>query len=263
MRGIALIIALIALIAWQPAGATTISTSADLSAVPTSAGTGLTVQYYSFGSTEATSWAQANKLILAANGPTATFNTTAICYPDCAGNTVNDSPETMAQYVSGSDTNFSYTVSGSQIPTTIADTAMVMTGYIAITQVGTYTFYLGSDDGSILSIGGQTIVNNDGQHNFQTDTGTATFSAPGLYAFTLDYFEASGSAGLDLYASDPTGTCVIGRGANCAAGTAQTGLFYSSLPAAAVPEPASLWVMAGGLLGVFGFARWRRRVSVA
>ncbi len=245
MRGIALIIALIALIAWQPAGATTISTSADLSAVPTSAGTGLTVQYYSFGSTEATSWAQANKLILAANGPTATFNTTAICYPDCAGNTVNDSPETMAQYVSGSDTNFSYTVSGSQIPTTIADTAMVMTGYIAITQVGTYTFYLGSDDGSILSIGGQTIVNNDGQHNFQTDTGTATFSAPGLYAFTLDYFEASG------------------RGANCAAGTAQTGLFYSSLPAAAVPEPASLWVMAGGLLGVFGFARWRRRVSVA
>jgi hypothetical protein len=30
---------------------------------------------------------------------------------------------------------------------------MVITGSIAITQMGTYAFYLGSDDGSILTIG--------------------------------------------------------------------------------------------------------------
>jgi len=68
---------------------------------------------------------------------------------------------------------------------------MVVTGYIAITQAGTYTFNLGSDDGSLLYIGGQQIINNDGQHNFQTDTQQVIFSAAGLYAITLDDFEAS------------------------------------------------------------------------
>ena len=260
LRGITLLVAVWVLFAGQPAGATTITigAGADLAAVPGSAGTGLSASYYSFGSTEATSWAQASSLIAASGGPTATFNTTAICYPDCAGNTINDSPTTMAQYVGGSSSNFTYTVPPGQIPTTIADTAMVITGYIAITQAGTYTFNLGSDDGSLLYIGGQQVINNDGQHNFQTDSQQVNFSAPGLYAITLDDFEASGSAGVDLYASNPSGTCVIGRAANCAAGTAQTGLFYSSLPAAPVPEPASLWVMTTGLLGLFAVLRRRR-----
>jgi hypothetical protein len=258
----AFLIAVCALFAAQPAGATsiTIGSNADLGAVPASAGTGLSASYYSFGSTEATNWAQASSLIASSGGPTATFNTTAICYPDCASNTINDSPTTMAQYVGGSSTNFTYTVPSSQIPTTIADTAMVVTGYIAITQTGTYTFNLGSDDGSLLYIGGQQIINNDGQHSFATDTQQVTFTAAGLYAITLDDFEASGSAGVDFYASNPSGTCVIGRSASCAAGTAQTSLFYSSLPAAApVPEPASLWIMTTGLLGMFGLVRWRRR----
>jgi hypothetical protein len=258
----ALLIAVCGLFAGQPAGATsiTIGSGADLGAVPGSAGTGLSASYYSFGSTEATSWAQASSLIASSGGPTATFNTTAICYPDCAGNTINDSPTTMAQYVGGSSTNFTYTVPSSQIPTTIADTAMVVTGYIAITQAGTYTFNLGSDDGSLLYIGGQQIINNDGQHSFATDTQQVTFTTAGLYAITLDDFEASGSAGVDFYASNPSGACVIGRAASCAAGTAQTGLFYSSLPAAApVPEPGSLWIMTTGLLGMLGFLRWRRR----
>ena len=262
LRGMAFLIAVFAVFAGQPAGANPITIgTGPLAAVPGSAGTGLSASYYSFGSTEATSWSQASSLIAASHGPTATFNTTSICYPDCAGNTINDSPLTMAQYVGGNGgaSNFTYTVQPGQIPTTIADTAMVITGYIAITQAGTYTFNLGSDDGSILYIGGQQVINNDGQHSFQTDMQQVTFSSAGLYAITLDDFEASGSAGLDLYASNPSGACVIGRAANCAAGTAQTGLFYSSLPAAPAPEPASLWVMTTGLLGLFGVLRRRRR----
>ena len=137
----------------------------------------------------------------------------------------------------------------------ISQTAMVITGYIAITQTGAYTFNLSSDDGSELFIGGQAVADNDDQHSLQTVTGTAAFTQVGLYAITLDYFEASGSAGLKLTASNPSGACAIAVAASCTGGTAQTTLFYSSLPAGAVPEPASLWVLAAGLTGMFAASR--------
>ena len=72
------------LLAWRPAGATTISPSLDLGAVPASAGTGLSASYYQFG-TGLNNLAQASSLIAASSGPVATFTTTAICYPNCAG----------------------------------------------------------------------------------------------------------------------------------------------------------------------------------
>jgi hypothetical protein len=248
------------LMAWRPAHAVTISTTADLGPVPGVAGTGLAGTIYQFGS-EPTNWSQAASMIATSNGSVATFKTTAICYPDCSGNTINDSPETFSSYVgSGTNSNsFSYTVPSAQ-PTQIANSAMVITGYIAITQAGTYTFNLGSDDSSLLYIGGQQIVNSDVQKNFGYTSGTATFSQAGLYAITLDYAEASGSAALDLYASGPSGSCILGRAASCASGTTQqTGLFYSSLPATATPEPASLSVLATGVAAIFGLRRRRRR----
>ena len=264
LRGITLLIAVCALFAGLPAGATPIpiSASADLAPVPTSAGTGLAVKYYTFGNTEETSWAANSAAIAAGSGPVATFNTTEICYPDCAGSTVNDSSTTMAQYVANGASNFTYTVSPSQIPTTIANSAMVITGYLDITQAGTYTFNLGSDDGSILYIGGQQIINGDSQRSQSTGTQQVSFAQAGLYAITIDYYEVSGSAGLDFYASNSAGTCIIGRAASCASNTtATTNLFYSSLPSGTtpVPEPGSLWVMATSLLGLCGALFWRRR----
>jgi PA14 domain/PEP-CTERM motif len=259
MRGIALFILICGLAAWRPAGAVTISTSADLGAVPGAAGTGLSGSIYQFSS-EPSNWAQASTMIAASSGPLATFKTTSICYPDCAGHTANDSPETFAQYVgSGTNSNsFSYT--GTSQPTQIANSAMVITGYIAITQAGTYNFNLGSDDSSLLYIGGQQIVNNDGQKNFAFASGAATFTQAGLYAITLDYAEASGSAGLEFSMENSANACVIGT-ANCTGGTAQTGLFYSSLPATATPEPASLSVLATGVAAIFGLRRRRRRTA--
>jgi len=259
MRGITLLILICGLAAWRPASAVTISTSADLGAVPGTAGTGLSGSIYQFSS-EPTNWAQASTMIAASSGPLATFKTTSICYPDCAGHTAGDSPETFAQYVgSGTNSNsFSYT--GTSQPTQIANSAMVITGYIAISQAGTYNFNLGSDDSSLLYVGGQQIVNSDGQKNFAFTSGAATFTQAGLYAITLDYAEASGSAGLEFSMENSAGACVIGT-VNCTGGAAQTGLFYSSLPATPAPEPASLSVLASGVAAIFGLRRRRRRVA--
>ena len=244
------------LMAWRSAGAVTISASQDLAAVPANAGTGLLGNYYKFSSSSNIgNLANANILISSSGGPTATFTTTEVCFPDCAGNSISDS-STMTQFLNGHTSTFSYT-SANQ-PTSIDHSAIMLTGYIAITQTGTYNFNLGSDDGSQLVIGGQTVINNDNDHGFSNSTGSATFSQTGLYAISLEYFEDSGSTGLDFYGSDPTGACVFGRSSNCASGSATTGLFYGSLPATAKPEPASIMIFGAGL-GSLALMRRRRR----
>jgi hypothetical protein len=161
----------------------------------------------------------------------------------------------MTQFLNGHTSTFSYT--GTNQPTSIDHSAIVLNGYIAITQTGTYNFNLGSDDGSSLTIGGTSVINNDNDHSFQFDSGSATFTQTGLYAISIEYFEDSGSTGLDFYGSGPSGACVFGRAANCASGSATTGLFYSTLPTA-TPEPASLLIFGAALTGLAAIRRRRR-----
>jgi len=258
MRRISLILLACLMMAWQPAGAVTISASQDLAAVPTTSGTGLLGSYYKFSSSSNIgSLANANILESSSGGPTATFTTTEICFPDCAGTSISDS-STMTQFLNGHTSSFSYT-SATQ-PTSIDHSAITLTGYISITSAGTYNFNLGSDDGSSLSIGGTSVINNDTDHSYQVDSGSATFTQAGLYAISLQYFEDSGSTGLELYASDNSGNCVIGRSANCASGSTTTGLFYSSLPSSTpAPEPASILIFGAGLGGLALVRRRSRR----
>jgi hypothetical protein len=244
------------------AGATTIiPSSVSAGSVPNSAGTGLNGSYYDFGASVGTlgSLAQTNQLISSIGAATATFTTTAVCFPDCAGNSLSDSSP-LTSLLNGNVNNFSYTVPGTTV-TSVDHAAMLVTGYIAVTHAGSYTFYLGSDDGSQLLIGGQSVINNDGLHSFTNDTGTATFSAAGLYSINIEYFENTGVTAFDLYATDnSTGQCIIGRAASCAAGTASTADFYSSASPAA-PEPASFAIMAGGLLALAAARLWRSRAA--
>jgi hypothetical protein len=222
--------------------------------VPSTSGSGLLGYYYKFKSTSNIgTLANANQLISSSGGPTATFTTTEVCFPDCAGTSLSDS-STMTQFLNGHASTFSYT-SANQ-PTSIDHSAIVLNGYIAITQTGTYNFNLGSDDGSSLTIGGVSVINNDNDHGFTNNTGQATFSQTGLYAISLMYFEDSGSTALDFYGSGPSGTCIFGRTASCASGSERTTLFYGSLPTAA-PEPASLTIFGAGLAAV-GVIRRRR-----
>ncbi|MCW5625793.1 MAG: hypothetical protein KIT73_13865, partial [Burkholderiales bacterium] len=75
-------------------------------------------------------------------------------------------------------------------------------GKIWIGEAGPVTFHVTSDDGSKLFIDGQLVVNNDGVKTQMTEaSGTRTLTA-GWHDIRLDYFNRTGSAGIQL-AYDP------------------------------------------------------------
>jgi len=78
------------------------------------------------------------------------------------------------------------------------------TGYIRIDTPGTYTFYTASDDGSKLYIGDwegvgplTEVVNNDGTHGTQEQSGTIELSA-GYHGIMVTFFEKGGGDVLEV-----------------------------------------------------------------
>ncbi|MFT5423893.1 MAG: hypothetical protein ACI89L_001684 [Phycisphaerales bacterium] len=71
------------------------------------------------------------------------------------------------------------------------------TGYFVAPIRAHYTFYLDSDDGSRLTIGSSPVVDHDGNHGYTEATGEIPLDE-GPHAFTLEYFQATGDAGLRL-----------------------------------------------------------------
>lgn len=80
---------------------------------------------------------------------------------------------------------------------TSANYALSFHGYINIDKDGLYDFYLNSDDGSNLLIGNSVIVNNDGLHLTKEVHGSIALKA-GKHAITVNYFQQSGEANLDV-----------------------------------------------------------------
>lgn len=64
----------------------------------------------------------------------------------------------------------------------------IFKGAIEIPEDGIYTFFTRSDDGSILYIAGEEVVNNDSSHAAIAATGRIPLKK-GLHPFTLKYFE--------------------------------------------------------------------------
>lgn len=64
-------------------------------------------------------------------------------------------------------------------------------GFLHIAREGEYTFHLGSDDGSRLTIGGQQVVLNGGVHPFGFQSGRAKLTA-GAHPLAVDFFQGPG-----------------------------------------------------------------------
>ena len=240
-----------------------IDASQRVGAVPGYAGTGLDGLYYdnNFGySTDAGA------------APQASFTTTNICYPDCFQGRIRDGDGGLSYFTNGNASNI-VDLTGSGLRGSWDSSQLILSGYIAITQPGTYTFSLGSDDNSFLTIAGQSIASIPGC--CYTDVEQATFSAAGLYAIAVNFQEGGGSSYLSLTAFDPTFDptsydpysqdasptgCILGctdANGNLQANT----LFYSQAQIDSAPAPVTGagWLSLLVAMGVIGLrkVRWQ------
>ncbi len=76
------------------------------------------------------------------------------------------------------------------------------TGFIHLPKDGEYRFFLGSDDGSQLSIDGKQIILNDGVHPHSVKDGKAQLNA-GVHEVLVDYFEGGGEESLSVEIQGP------------------------------------------------------------
>jgi hypothetical protein len=75
-------------------------------------------------------------------------------------------------------------------------------GEISIAESGTYMFRTTSDDGSLVIIDGELVVNNDGWHGMQSVEGSIQLSA-GFHTITIPFYEDGGGSGLEVsYAAE-------------------------------------------------------------
>lgn len=75
-------------------------------------------------------------------------------------------------------------------------------GYLKIDKAGAYTFSTRSNDGSKLFIGGDLVVNNDGNHGMEEKSGRINLE-PGCHQFTLDYAQGGDQFGLEVFYEGP------------------------------------------------------------
>lgn len=84
---------------------------------------------------------------------------------------------------------------------------VVYNAYLDIPETGVYTFYLRSDDGSRLFVGGKKLLDNDGIHGMKEATGSLALKK-GKHALTLEFFQKLGGVGLDFRIADQHGQIV-------------------------------------------------------
>lgn len=79
---------------------------------------------------------------------------------------------------------------------------VIYTGFMRIDADGVYMFSTRSDDGSVLTIDDQPIVDNDGKHPLQ-EQGGAVALQKGYHKFTLKYFDTGSVCALRVFMTVP------------------------------------------------------------
>jgi len=75
--------------------------------------------------------------------------------------------------------------------------ALTFDGYLRVFADGLYDFRLASDDGAVLRIDGETVIDRDGPQSPGESAGQIGLAA-GLHAISLKYFQDGGGKGLSL-----------------------------------------------------------------
>ena len=121
------------------------------------------------------------------------------------GNTVDNIP-TSGALATGTISDFDVaTLQNALDPGDVDTYSIRYTGYINITTPGLHTFETSSDDGSKLFVDGAEVLDNDGIHGTETQSGTVTLSA-GLHRITILFFENTGSNVLGVNHQPPGGS---------------------------------------------------------
>ncbi|NND97872.1 MAG: DUF1080 domain-containing protein [Pirellulaceae bacterium] len=78
-----------------------------------------------------------------------------------------------------------------------SDVILRFDGFLPIAKTGSYSFRLGSDDGSMLYIAGKRVIDNDGVHPHSFKEKTLKLKK-GVHAIRVEYFESGGEESLTL-----------------------------------------------------------------
>jgi hypothetical protein len=106
----------------------------------------------------------------------------------------------------GASTGYNWHPLNSNTQQPLSDFGADITGTITAPAAGTYSFTLGSDDGSQLYIDGNLVIDNGGERNFTDATQTVSLTA-GTHSLEVQFFESgTGQSGVDLNSYVVTGS---------------------------------------------------------
>ena len=80
---------------------------------------------------------------------------------------------------------------------------MRCSGYVSIRTAGGYKFHTASDDGSLLYVNGERIVDNNGCHGEEEKSSNSKYLSIGLHHLMVDFCEKSGGQSLKMRYEGP------------------------------------------------------------
>ncbi|HYE62041.1 MAG TPA: PA14 domain-containing protein [Phycisphaerales bacterium] len=89
------------------------------------------------------------------------------------------------------------------------DVGVVFVGHVEVPATNLYTFYITSDDGSKVFLGGTEIINHDGLHGATEKASALIGLKAGFHPLRIEYFEAGGGAAVQVSMSSPSLTKAV------------------------------------------------------